>query len=312
MNIAFYANHKKWGGLANNGGTRTILKSAHALRKLGHRVDVVARSNKFTWFNIPDPVRKVPKDTDIIIAVSFSDAADVVAKCSPDIKRAWWMRGWESWRVDSESDIYKVARKLPVITNGSRLCSLLANRNIDSYLCYAGLDLDKWFRVPLESSSKTRIGCLYNTKHPTKRWDVFESMVDVMGFKSCEYVAFGTEKCHCHWLRKYLRNPSHEQLRELYSSCDIWVAPTENEGFHNVPAEAALCGCLIMANRMPSNGMDYATEETAILFDKPKEIYSAVVRPDRSKVSKMQDYIVNKIGTREANMKKFVTILESL
>jgi len=309
MNIVFYAGHKKWGGLANNGGSRTILRSANVLRLLGHRVDVVAKVDRFTWFDHKAPIHKIPSDTDVAIAVSVSDAQKLIGK-SGSFSKAWWMRGWENWREDDEY-IYKIAKRIPMITNGKGLSYKLAEKNIGSYLCYAGLDLDSWYHIPVRGE-KIRIGCLYNLHHPTKRWDVFEEIVDRNGFKSYEYASFGTEDCHCNWLKKYLRNPSHEQLRELYSSCHIWIAPTDLEGFHNVPAEAALCGCHIICNNHPMNGMDYANEDTADIYETTGRAWQYIRMFKESKNKNMQKYLKENIGDRNTNMNNLIAILEKL
>jgi len=309
MNIVFYAGHKKWGGLANNGGSRTVLKSAEVLRSMGHRVDVVTKVDRFTWFDHPPVIRTIPQDTDVAIAVSVSDASKLVEK-SGSFTKVWWMRGWENWRL-SDAKIYKTAKRLPVITNGKGLSAKLAKENITSYLCYAGIDFGEWYHVPIRGD-RMRIGCLYNINHPTKRWDLFEEIVDKAGFKQYEYVSFGTDKCQCNWLRKYLQNPTHEQLLELYSSCHIWLAPTESEGFHNVPAEAALCGCHIICNNNPMNGMDYATPETADIYDTTGHAWQYIRRFKKSKNEAMQKCLRERIGDRESNMKKLITILEKI
>ena len=95
----------------------------------------------------------------------------------------------------------------------------------------------------------------------------------------------------------------------FYNECDIWLAPTELEGWHNCPAEANLCGCLVICNRLDSNGMDYATEETAMRFTGFDELLACIENPDFSKVEKMKKVLHNKIGNRENNMKKFIDII---
>ena len=102
-------------------------------------------------------------------------------------------------------------------------------------------------------------------------------------------------------------------LIDFYNQCHIWYAPTKLEGFHNIPVEAALCGCLILCLNNPKNGMgDYANEETAHIYDPGDEISPVeyIDRPDYSKVKKMDAYLRLRIGSRERNMKRFVECLK--
>ena len=79
MKIAFYGNHTYWGQLNNNGGTRSILLSINALKKLGHEAVFVAHKDRFTWFEHDKPVHKIPRDADAVVAISISEV-DAVLK----------------------------------------------------------------------------------------------------------------------------------------------------------------------------------------------------------------------------------------
>jgi len=112
------------------------------------------------------------------------------------------------------------------------------------------------------------------------------------------------------FLAEYLNNPSHEELRTLYKSCQIWFCPSVLEGFCNIGAEAAVCGCLLVCvDRRESGTQDYATEETAHLFSTLEEAAKHIRNPDWSKVLKCQKLLKEKVGTREQAMKKFVEVL---
>ena len=76
-------------------------------------------------------------------------------------------------------------------------------------------------------------------------------------------------------------------------------------------SEAALCGAAVVCSRYPHNGMsDYATDDTAMLYNDLKEAVEMLNNPDMSKVVKMQELLRDKIGTREKNMKRLVRCLE--
>lgn len=292
MKICFVGLHKYWGGLANGGGSKTIIKSAEVLRKLGYRVDIAAVNDRHTWVKHPPIIHKIPKDTDVAIANSVSDI-DIVLK-SKAKRKFWWARGIETWQMPLNR-IKKKAKKINVIVNASHLLEYFPHGN----LCYAGLDLDYWEDKNKPNSSYCWIGSLYSKQHNTKRYDLFKKLQKDLHGKG-KYV-YTTLK----------NNKNDEELKHLYKFCAIWFAPTELEGFHNVPAEANLCGCLVICNRMSTNGMgDYAAEETAMRFSSWNECLAAIKNPDFSKVKKMQKVLREKIGSREKNMKRFVGLIK--
>ena len=325
MYICFHAG-AYGSGLANNGGTRTIVRSSKVIRKLGHKCDIVARHDKYKWDRHPKCVKRVPADADIMIAVSARDLKNTNRCCVQ--KNAWWMRGIETWqyREDPKSYASPAAREnwlveraklMPIIVNATHLRTWLLKRGISSTVCFAGLDLKQWYEEPGLKPKKIRVGCLYHSRHKTKRWDRFEQLRRFYAFhdhRAPEFVAFGYgTPPNTDGLTEYLDNPSPDELRRLYSSCHVWFAPTESEGFHNVAAEAALCGALVICMDTPHNGMgDYCNDETAVLGYDLNDVEYAFENPPLERVKVMQEYLKDHIGSREKNMKKFMEIVESL
>ena len=41
--------------------------------------------------------------------------------------------------------------------------------------------------------------------------------------------------------------PSQAQIRELYASCDVWLAPSRSEGFNLTAMEAMACGTPVVS-----------------------------------------------------------------
>lgn len=289
MKIVFVANHKKWGGLANNGGTKTIIQAAETMEGMGHTVDIVASVDRFTWFKHKPIICKIPKDADAVIAVSVSEI-DTALEHSKNA--FWWMRGLETWRMPEEK-IIKKASKIRTIVNSSWLLKKVPSAK----LCYAGLDVNLWKDYG-QRKHPFIVGCLGESKHKTKRYDLCKEIESKTGYN---FVYLGN--------RPY-SNLHGEDLVRFYNMCHVWLAPTELEGFHNVPAEASLCGCLVLCNKRDSNGMgDYATDDTAERYDTTEELLARLKEPDYSKTPRMQAVIKNKIGSKETNMKNFIKII---
>ena len=298
MNILFNASVC---GLGTNGGSKTIIRCAETLQKLGHDVTIWAEVNKYNWHKIE--IKLLKQDdyfnyTDVEILVS---AWELPLRCTIKLcnKTYWYCRGWETW-IHGEEWLIKqtelfVAMGGKIICNSSWLVNRFAEYSIPSELCFSGLDLDEWGNDNQRSRTYPYYtGGMVYKRHKTKQSEMIEGVCrDERG----QFIDIKS-------------GYSNKQLRAFYNRCDMWFSPTELEGFHNVAAEANLCGCLVFCNRLDSNGMgDYATEETAMRYTGHDELLACLDKPDYSKVAKMQDVLINKIGSRFENMRRFVELI---
>ena len=311
MNLAF---NGLTSGLGNNGGSRTILKCSEVLNSLGHRCDVITNVDNFKWFDHKPVIRYVPGDLDVVINIA---AVDIVSTLQMDVPiKAWYIRGHESWS-NPEHLLEEYYRNNDIINvvNSKGLQQQLATYGADSHVVYQGIDFDWWEDRKLRSKNKIRIGCLYQEKK-TKRWEDFVRLSQILG-DSYEYAAFGLNMSNDSFLTEYRQDPAHDDLVDFYSSCHIWFAHTELEGLHNVPMEAALCGCLVVANNSPLNGMglDYTfNDDTAMVYESRNIEHAAelVRNPNWAVVERMHNYLRNNIGSREKNMGELIKLFEEL
>lgn len=299
--------------LGNNGGTRTIIKCAEVLEKLGHRCDIIAKVDNFTWFEHKSVISNIPSDVDVIIATACNTVKSTLNTKIP--KKLWYVRANESWKMNS-TKLIKLYNSIPIIVNSKGLQKLLYSYGVESKVVYQGIDFDWWEDKKLRSKDKIRIGCLYTTQ-PRKRWKDFVKLSKILGTDNYEYVSVGNAKPKEDFLTKSIYNVGFEELCDLYSSCHIWFAPTDSEGLHNVPMEANLCGCLAVCGNEPLNGMiyDYAfNDNTAMIYDRKDIDHAAelIRNPKWELVDRMQKYLIEYIATRQENMTKLVTYLESL
>lgn len=145
MKICFCSLDNYWGGLSNNGGTRTILLSAETLSELGHEVEIVAPVDKFTWFKHKKPLKKIPKRFDAYIAIAITDVPHLMKIKG---KLFYWARPFEGWQTD---DSLHILDKF-VDVGGTILCNSrwqvgkLLLEGIEAHLVYAGLDIEKWLK----------------------------------------------------------------------------------------------------------------------------------------------------------------------
>ena len=302
-------------GLGNNGGSRTILIASQILESLGHRCDIIANVDNFKWFEHKPTIDFLPDDVDAIINIAAIDYA-TTRQLNVPIKAGWW-RGHEIW-ANEEAYLGKCYRDVEVknIVNSKGLKQLLATFDAESKVVYQGVDFDWWEDKKIRLNDKIRIGCLYNKK-PTKRWEDFVKLAEILGTTDYEYVGIGDTYRDDEFLTYFFANANVKELNNIYSSCHIWFSPTVLEGLHNVPLEAALCGCLLVGNDSQKNGMiyDYLFDGKTGMVYPSENVHAAaelIKNPNWELVSKAEAFIKEHIGTKKDNMKKMIKTLETL
>jgi len=298
-------------GMGNNGGTRTVIKCAQAIENIGHRCDIVAHVDKFTWFEHKKPLVTIPTNADIVIATGCTTVATTLSSQAP--YKVWYIRGHETWNYDESTLGHLYNQPLMNITNSYGLKAKVESFGAKAKVVHQGIDLDEWNDRGKSRNSKIRIGCLYQKK-PTKRWIDFVKLSEILGQEEYEYVGIGETLRNDEFLCDYVCNSGSEALRDLYSTCDIWFLPTVLEGMHNIGLEAALCGCLLVGNDDPMNGMiyDYLFDgKTGMVYPSGDIEYAAklIRSPNWGLVPNAISFIRNNIGDRETNMEKFVRLI---
>jgi len=318
MKIAFYADHPYYGQLANNGGTRTILLSVKALRELGHDACVVAHKDRFTWFNHDKPVREIPKDADVIVAVSISDLDQLIHADHGDARLAYWARPVESWQMKWEQ-CEKTLRKLMkrhgrIMANSGWQAKDLNDRGIPCELVFAGMD-PWWIAKERYTIGGMGYHLGWQDSSKTRKTGAIEEILAaaLRANPHLELMAFGSpERCTVAEVRQYFSNPDRDHLVWWYNHCDIFLCPNVHEGFYNCGAEATLCGCALLVDaNQPQNGMsDYATADSAMFYRDAKQAAQWLVYPDYSKVDAAKAK-VRAIGDRATNMARMVEVLSA-
>ena len=314
-------------GLGNNGGSRTIVRSANTLIDLGHEVFVIdSFKNKYTWDKLKAEhitlkhLSDAPS-ADVIIATGYKtvySTVDAPERCG---KKAHWIRGWETWQMSEEKIINNVL-KAPTIkmVNGIGLQKKLEKYGISSRVIRPGYDFDEIYPMGIrENNSSVVLGGLCNFRHKTKRTDwIYEVYKQLKRKYNVELHLFGTEKDPRIKADRYLRNPTTEMKNDFYNRCDIWLAPTHNEGLHMPPAEAMMTECPVVGTDAEMSGMeDYLIDGiTGLIAKNNLDQFSRVVshlvtngylRTVLGAQAKLQ---ISSIGNRSLNMKIMVDFLQ--
>lgn len=278
-------------GLGNNGGTKTLLRSAEVLKHLGHDVCVVARVNRYTWHN--PFVKILPKvvEGDAIIAASDLDI------CHEQKNTHYWIRSWGLWN-SSEKKLLEKCRSVKMIANSTWLQRHLQKNNIPCDLCYAGYEKQMFDLDVRRDYNKARtipiVGFLHSERE-TKRSLLAKKIIT-------EANAIPLPLFHDGSMNSLLYN--------IYMGTSCWLSTSTLEGFHNPPFEAALFDSHVVVLQSPMCGtQDYAIEETATICHSAGDCISAFKNINYKKNAAMRDLIKTKIKSREENMTTFVNLI---
>lgn len=291
-------------GLGNNGGSRTIIRSAQTLINLGHEVYIAGSINRATWWKPDVPfVKKIP-ECDAIIATGYHSV-----KSSLKFKNAkthlWYVRGHEVWQAKDE-ELWKMYASYPnIITNVGWIHKALADRSIESKIIYQGIDYEDFYKC---REPDLVIGGLHHKKASKRSQDCLE-ISKRSGFP-------------LRMLNRDFSGGEASSLRNFYGSCAVWISSSENEGLQNVPIEATLCGAaLVLTDHHMGGTSDYAIHEKNCLIYPARNLKVAAnhvknLMQDQSLRKRLranaEQAVKEVIGTRSRNMTNLVSHIEDL
>lgn len=313
-------------GLSNNGGSRTIIRSANTLVGLGHEVYIFSHcQNQNTWDELKaqHEVNKYPfhfPNVDVLVATGAGTALHTVEFPYKKVG-VYWIRGIEVWAKPLKYLIQTYNMKLHLMVNSEWQKDFVSEKVYEKKrvdIQYPGLELD--FYKPKEKSSNDFIigGLFHPARH--KGWYDFEEIVSDLPGQIHILSATATVPSRDLRINKIFANPSEEKKRSLYQSCDVWLATTHLDGLHLPPMEAGLCGATLIANGMISSGMsDHAIHrETAMVYNNIEFARDCIqVLSDSHEYRKElnenhRKLLKEKMGTREFQMGEMVKKFSSL
>lgn len=298
MKIAFVNNHPYWGGLANNGGSRTILLSCDVLKAMGHDANVVTSSDRFTWFKHAMPWSKIPENADALIAVSIS-AVNKIMKA--DCIKAYWARPIEIWQKKEKKAIDLLKKFVrfggKVMVNSLWQYEHLFQCGLYPYLVYAGMDFSRWRNLEMRDNiSRTTILCQYS-KNRVKGYKEFKELKNVA--PDLSYRIFGKSK-----------KTKWPEIVKVYNNAHYYFVPGKREGWNNCAAEAALCGCVLVVGDNPHNGCsDFVTPENSIVYRDIREALERIRQRDIGDIGNVRERLY-RIGNRRKCMQILIDTLK--
>lgn len=265
MKITFLAPHVKIAG-----GTRAFLTYADLLAKRNHEVTVVVPikntvkriignifAHKPAWFEdfkakikwVPAYDEKFIPSADIIVATAWQTAGPVDSYSDTKGKKFYLIQHNESLyhgKAETVDATYRLPLKKIVIS--SWLKEIMKEKfNADSNLIVTPVDFNIFqFKPEARGGKPIRILML---DHDTK-WKGTQEGAKIFNFVKNKFpgiklVLFGVRKSGVAG-DEYHFNPPQDELARIYSSCHIYLCPSEYEGLGMPSMEAMACKCALV------------------------------------------------------------------
>ena len=242
----------------------------------------IKQGKSVKWFDLKVDLVRVPwisnrliQDADVVVATAWPTAYAVNNLSKFKGKKFYYIQGYETWRgpLKMVDESYRLPLTHIVVSTWLKdVMKKKFNRKAEDVISH-GLDFSKFYNKNKVQNKKKRILMLHNRlelKGFREGIKVFESaqkkypdiQLVLYGIKSSPLIPSYAE---------FHQNPSSDKLRKLYSTADIFIYPSWNEGFGIPPMEAMACKCAVVATDV--GGIpDYAIKGKTALICEPKDI----------------------------------------
>lgn len=207
------------------------------------------------WRPVTD--RDVP-DADVVIATWWETAEWVASLSDSKGAKVYFIQGHEVFPHCPKERV-KATYRLPLhkITISNWLLELMQNEyednNVD--LIQNSVDHKMFYSSPRAKQVRPTVGLLYSNKW-VKGVDASFSALGILAKKypNLRVLSFGSSepdaKLPLPDFVEFQKLPPQDKLRDIYSSCDVWLCGSRTEGFHLPPAEAMACRTPVVSTRV--------------------------------------------------------------
>lgn len=266
---------------AISGGAAVVLQHLNRLKRRGYRTYLVVRDGDLdvSWFrgNKVEVVGmnyfgKNFKNADLLVATHWS-TAKIVAE-SDAKRKIYFVQSDERRFVMSEENLNKVEEtyrlKVEYMTEAKWIQRWLKDEfNHDAYYVPNGLDKNIFFKdIPLERK-KDKLRILIEgpiNSHFKGMGDAYKA-VEGLGAELWIVSSGGKPPEEWHY-NKFLSNVSMEEMKGVYSACDIFLKMSRVEGFFGPPMEAMSCGCAVVVGKCTGYDEYIVNGLNALVVDK--------------------------------------------
>jgi glycosyltransferase involved in cell wall biosynthesis len=271
------------------GGVKIIFENANRLSNRGHDVKIyhplipfrfgesffnvkgnylqarsflanIKQGKTVNWFQLKVPLIRVPwitnrfiDDADICFASAWPTAYAVNRLSQSKGKKLYYIQGYEIWRGPLEKVHNSYRLPLTQIAVSAVLKNVMVEKfnRTDCILLPHGIDFTRFYNDKKVLNTTPKVLMQYNPMKEKGFFDgikAFEIVKEKL--KDVELVLFGFRVGPgIPSYSTFHENPSATTLRELYSTADIFLWPSWNEGFGIPPMEAMACKCAVVSTK---------------------------------------------------------------
>jgi len=225
--------------------------------------------------HVPNSAHGYIPDADVIFATAWGTVQPVLNCPKSKGEKCYLIQGYETWQgpkdlVDAtwHSPLHKVvvSKWLREVGNGLGCRDLVYIPN--------GIDHDRYSLIrPIESRPQ-QVAMAFSTANIKGPADGLRALeIAKKQYPGLKVVMFGTSRRASSipsWVAYYRNPPQNFIVGEIYNGSSIFLSSSWSEGFALPPAEAACCGCAIVAT--DSGGIrDFITDRETGLLSPAKE-----------------------------------------
>ena len=270
--------------LAVSGGMQIVIRHVNELKKRGYDVMIItfAEYKPSKWLNVDVPVHFLPNcnedfisNIDIMVATHWSTVPYVLLSgakrkvyfVQSDERRFILEKKYKDNLINYIEETYK--SNMEFMTEAIWIQRWLKEEfNKDAYYVPNGLDTDVFYKTePIEpKGEKPRVLIEGQINYWLKGTEeAYEAVKDL----DCElWIVSSWGKPPKYWkYTKFFEKVPFEKMKNLYSSCDIFLKMSKVEGFFGPPMEAMACGCAVVVGKVSGYDEYIVNNENALVVE---------------------------------------------
>ncbi|MBN8569078.1 MAG: glycosyltransferase family 4 protein, partial [Ignavibacteria bacterium] len=209
-------------------------------------------------------------DADFVFATSWTTAYDVFRLNKQKGKKVYFIQDYETWNSNIQLVDKSYSFPFIYISTCEYLQKFFLNKfNIKPEVVYYGINYEVFYNKNKKSNDNLTLLFMEHglaKKNIDALIPVLEKIKRIM--PEIKVRCFGLKKFHSFPdYFEFYENPSDEIIRNLYSTSDVFIYPSLEEGFGMPPSEAMACKCLAIASTVGAIPEYIKNDETGYLID---------------------------------------------